>query len=143
MKEIYGTFFVKQRNFLSIANVSDKLLRMSDFKILAKSKFVNIYNVYNRKITFVSWTDELCLCYRTTSHFHFFHSSMYTLTTKYVVCAFYRLPQRSHLRTLKNFVSEKSGKRFEKSGKYCIKSGNREISRRFIFFLYPRLELRW
>ena len=51
---------------------------------------------------------------------------MYTLTTKYVACAFYRLPQRSHLRTLKNFVSEKSGKRFEKSGKHWIKSENLE-----------------
>ena len=30
----------------------------------------------------------------------------------------FRLPQRSHLRTLKNFVSEKSGKRCEKSGKH-------------------------
>ena len=38
----------------------------------------------------------------------------------------FRLPQRSHLRTLKNFVSEKSGKRCEKSGKHCIKSGNFE-----------------
>ena len=28
----------------------------------------------------------------------------------------FRLPQRSHLRNLKNFVSEKSGKRCEKSG---------------------------
>ena len=37
-----------------------------------------------------------------------------------------RLPQRSHLRTLKNFVSEKSGKHCEKLGKYLIKSGNRE-----------------
>ena len=42
------------------------------------------------------------------------------------------LTQRSHLRTLKIFVSEKSGK-------YWIKSGNREILRGFIFFLYPRL----
>ena len=46
----------------------------------------------------------------------------------------FRLPQRSHLRTLKNFVSEKSGKRCKKSGKYWIKSINREILRRFIFF---------
>ena len=37
----------------------------------------------------------------------------------------FRLPQHSHLRTLKNFVSEKSGKR-EKSGEYWIKSGNFE-----------------
>ena len=44
----------------------------------------------------------------------------------------FRLPQRSHLRTLKNFVSEKSGKRW-KSGKHLIKSGNQEILRRFIF----------
>ena len=52
----------------------------------------------------------------------------------------FRLPQRSHLRTLKNFVSEKSGKRCEKSGKHEIKLGNREILRRLIFFfLYPRL----
>ena len=35
----------------------------------------------------------------------------------------FRLPQRSNLRTLKNFVSEKSGKRCEKSGKRWIKSG--------------------
>ena len=48
----------------------------------------------------------------------------------------FRLPQRSYLRTLKNFVSEKLGKRCEKSGKHLIKSGNREILRRFIFFLY-------
>ena len=40
---------------------------------------------------------------------------------------------------LKNFVSEKSGKRCEKSGKYWTKSGNREILRRFISFLYPHL----
>ena len=40
---------------------------------------------------------------------------------------------------LENFVSEKSGKRCEKSGRYWIKSENREILRRFIFFLYPRL----
>ena len=53
-------------------------------------------------------------------------------------CGF-RLPQRSHLRTLKNFVNEKSEKRCKKSGKYWIKSGNGEILRRFIFFLYPRL----
>ena len=33
-----------------------------------------------------------------------------------------------------NFVSEKSGKRCEKSGKYWIKSGNREILRWSIFF---------
>ena len=46
----------------------------------------------------------------------------------------FRLPQRSHLRTLKNFVSEKSGKRCEKSGKHLIKSGNRETLRRLIFF---------
>ena len=46
----------------------------------------------------------------------------------------FRLPQRSHLRTLKNFVSEKSGKRCEKSGKHEIKLGNREILRRLIFF---------
>ena len=44
----------------------------------------------------------------------------------------FRLPQRSHLRILKSFVSEKSGK-------HWIKSGNREILRRFIFFLYPHL----
>ena len=44
----------------------------------------------------------------------------------------FRLPQRSHLLTLNNFVSEKSGK-------HWIKLGNREILRRFIFFLYPRL----
>ena len=47
----------------------------------------------------------------------------------------FRLPQRSHVRTLKDFVGEKSGKRCEKSGKYWIKSGDREI-----FFLYPRLK---
>ena len=46
----------------------------------------------------------------------------------------FRLPQRSDLRTLKNFVTEKSGKRCEKSGEQWIKSGNQEISRRFIFF---------
>ena len=46
----------------------------------------------------------------------------------------FRLPQRSHLRTLKNFVGEKSRKRCEKLGKHWIKSGNREILRRFIFF---------
>ena len=51
----------------------------------------------------------------------------------------FRLPQRSHLRTLKNFVSEKSGKLCKKSGKYWIKSGNWEILRRFIFFLYLHL----
>ena len=51
----------------------------------------------------------------------------------------FRLLQRSHLRTLKNFVSEKSGKRFEESGKHWIESRNREIFRRLIFFLYPRL----
>ena len=50
----------------------------------------------------------------------------------------FRLP--SHLPTLKNLFNEKSGKRGEKSGKYLIKSGNREILRRLIFFLYPRLE---
>ena len=55
----------------------------------------------------------------------------------------FRLPQRSHLRTLKNFVSEKSGKRCKKSGKYCIKSGNWEILRWFIYFLYPRLTCLW
>ena len=44
----------------------------------------------------------------------------------------FRLPQRSHLRTLKNFVSQKSGK-------HWIKSGNRGILRRYIFFLYPRM----
>ena len=38
------------------------------------------------------------------------------------------------MRTLKNFDSEKSGKRCEKSGKHWIKPGNREILRRFIFF---------
>ena len=42
--------------------------------------------------------------------------------------------QRSHLRTLKNFVVKS-----EKSGKHLIKSGNREILKRLIFFLYPRL----
>ena len=59
----------------------------------------------------------------------------------------FSLPQRSHLRTLKNLlkvhfrgnVVKKSGKRCEKSGKHWIKSGNREILRQFIFFLYPRL----
>ena len=51
----------------------------------------------------------------------------------------FRLPQRSYLRTLKKFVSEKSGKRCKKSGKHRIKSGNWEILRRLIFFLYPRL----
>ena len=35
----------------------------------------------------------------------------------------FRLPQRSHLRTLNNFVSEKSGKRCQKSGKHWIKIG--------------------
>ena len=35
----------------------------------------------------------------------------------------FRLSQRSHLRTLKNFVSEKSGKLYEKSGKHCERSG--------------------
>ena len=44
----------------------------------------------------------------------------------------FRLPQRSHLRTLKSFVSEKSGK-------HWIKSGNWKILRWFIFFLYPYL----
>ena len=60
----------------------------------------------------------------------------------------FRLPQRSHLRTLKYFVIEKSGKRCEKSekrceksGKHWIKSANLEILRRFIFFLYPRLAI--
>ena len=38
----------------------------------------------------------------------------------------FRLQQRSHLQTLKNFVSEKSEK-------HWIKSGNREILRRFCF----------
>ena len=46
----------------------------------------------------------------------------------------FRLPQRSHLRTLKIFVCEKSGKRCEESGKYLIKSESREILRMFIFF---------
>ena len=46
----------------------------------------------------------------------------------------FRLPQRSHLQTLKIFVSEKSRERCEKSGKHRIKSGNREILRMFIFF---------
>ena len=46
----------------------------------------------------------------------------------------FRLSQRSQLRTLKNFVSEKLGKRCEESGKHWIKSGNREILRRLIFF---------
>ena len=45
----------------------------------------------------------------------------------------FRPPQRSYLRTLKDFVSEKSGKLCKKSGKYWIKSRNREILRRFIF----------
>ena len=39
----------------------------------------------------------------------------------------FRLPQGSHLQTLKIFVSEKSRER-------CEKSGNREILRMFIFF---------
>ena len=34
----------------------------------------------------------------------------------------FRLSQRSHLQTLKNFVSEKSRKRCENSGKHCEKS---------------------
>ena len=38
-------------------------------------------------------------------------------------------------------VNEKSGKRCDKSGKHWIKSGNQENLRRFIFFLYPRLNL--
>ena len=43
------------------------------------------------------------------------------------------LDSDSHLRTLKNFVSEKSGK-------YWLKL---EILRRFIFFLYLRLHWLW
>ena len=43
--------------------------------------------------------------------------------------------------TLKNFVSEKSGKHCQNWGKYWIKSGNQEILRIFIFFLYPRLSM--
>ena len=35
----------------------------------------------------------------------------------------FRLPQRLHLRTLKNFVSEKSGKRCEKIGATFYKIG--------------------
>ena len=43
------------------------------------------------------------------------------------------------LANLEKFVSEKSGKRCQKSGKYWIKLGNRKILKRFIFLLYPRL----
>ena len=50
----------------------------------------------------------------------------------------FRLPQCSHLRTLKNLLKVHFGKRCEKSGNHWIKSGNRKISRRFIFLLYPR-----
>ena len=65
----------------------------------------------------------------------------------------FRLPQRSHLRTLKNFVSEKSGKHCEiigetlwkieetlwKIGETFDKIGNREVLKRFIFFLVSAL----
>ena len=54
------------------------------------------------------------------------------ITENYFRCGF-RLPQRSHLRTMKNFVIKKSWKRCEKSGKHGIKLGNWEILKRFIF----------
>ena len=40
---------------------------------------------------------------------------------------------------LEKFCQWKIGETLWKSGKYWIKSGNREILRSFIFFLYPRL----
>ena len=45
-----------------------------------------------------------------------------TLKTRLSRCGF-RLPQRSHLRKLKNFVGEKSGKRFWKIGETLDKIG--------------------
>ena len=45
-----------------------------------------------------------------------------TLKTRLSRCGF-RLPQRSHLRKLKNFVGEKSGKRFWKIGEILDKFG--------------------
>ena len=88
----------------------------------------------------------LCIFDNNQIILRFYNNSIYLLVD--CINSFYirtrcgfRLPQRSHLRTLKNFVSEKSGKRCENSGKHWIKSGNREISRRFIFFLYLRLKM--
>ena len=43
------------------------------------------------------------------------------------------------LANLEKFSSGKSGKRYEKSGKHCIKSGNREVLKRCISFLYVML----
>ena len=37
-----------------------------------------------------------------------------------LIIRLFRLPQRLHSQTLKNFVSEKSGKRCEKPGKHQI-----------------------
>ena len=64
--------------------------------------------------------------------------NIYSLTN---YCISYLIVERcSHLRTLLKFTkSALSGKRSEKTGKHWIKSGNRKILRRLIFFLYPRL----
>ena len=54
----------------------------------------------------------------------------------------FRLPQRLHLGTLKNFVSEKSGKRCEKTGEILWKIGeafDKNWGGSF-FFLYPCLK---
>ena len=51
----------------------------------------------------------------------------------------FRLPQRSHLQTLKSFVDEKSGKRCEKIGETLWKIGQLGIFEEVHFFLYPRL----
>ena len=53
----------------------------------------------------------------------------------------FRLPQRSHLQTLKIFVSEKSGKRCEQSGKHWIKSGNREIWEGYFSCIHAWMEI--
>ena len=53
----------------------------------------------------------------------------------------FRLPQRSHLRNLKNLLKVKNrGNVVKNRGNIEKRSGNREILRRFIFCLYPRLD---
>ena len=63
------------------------------------------------------------------------NSVAYAWNSSYDACIYIKIIK--HVKIC--YYMKKSGKRCEKSGKYWIKSGNREILRRFIFFLYLRL----
>ena len=125
----YKKFIMKSPKKINLSNQSIRQINKIHFENSVKAYCLRAQYCFNC-ITFNDkWNYNIKTISIRDSHFN-----------KLIISRLgFRLPQRSHLQTLKSFVNEKSGKRCEQIGETLWKIGQLGIFEEVHFFLYPRL----